>query len=76
MSKPVNRGPIYVAAAGAMVVVGAAAVRPPAPCFGFLAAVVAGFLVMIEVVKRVFFALTAPARGLTPRAQTPRRGAR
>ena len=35
-------------------------VRLPAPYFGFLAAAAAGFLVMIEVVKRVFFALIAP----------------
>jgi Mg2+-importing ATPase len=38
----------------------------PAPYFGFLATVVAGFLVTIEGVKRIFFALMAP-RDAPPR---------
>ena len=38
-------------------------VRPPAAYFAFLAVVVAGFLVMIEVVKRIFFARMSSARG-------------
>ena len=38
-------------------------VRPPAAYFAFLAVVVAGFLVMIELVKRAFFARMSSARG-------------
>jgi Mg2+-importing ATPase len=40
--------------------------RLPAPYFGFLAAIVAGFLVTIEVAKRVFFRLDAAFRAGAP----------